>query len=269
MKSLLPALITVCLVSIAHADEKRFASFIELPWSYVIGGRANGKWLNSEAAGKRLSATKTDYRTFTLQGETKSVVGGKAAPDADVCPDVWMQTITPEIDPDDRSRAIGVNAPWNPMPRKAKATDTTQDAYVKAVRDLLSDKGIAKPQVKIQQVLRVDLDGDGEDEVLIAATHYTKIDELMSARGGDYSFVAMRRVVAGKVQTQIIGGEFYPKAEENGAPNTYEIAGLLDLDGDGKLEVILRTAYYEGGGTQIWQLRKDQLVQVLAVECGA
>ncbi|MCB1210641.1 MAG: hypothetical protein KDK97_15025 [Verrucomicrobiales bacterium] len=266
MKARILTLITLSLCSIAPAEEKPFASFIDLPWRYVIGGRAEGMWLNSEATGERLTAAKMDYRVFTLDGEASPITAGKASPDADVCPDVWMQSVTPE--PEDRKPAIGVSATWNPMPRKAKVADTTQEVYLQAVRELLIGNGIAKPQVKIQQILRIDLDGDDESEVIIAATHYTKIDELLSAKPGDYSFVAMRRVVRGKVQTQIIGGEFYPKADENGAPNTYEVAGLLDLDGDGKLEVIIRTAYYEGGGTQVWQLSKDKLVHVLSVDCG-
>ena len=266
MISRLLTIIALGFASTTTAADKPFASFIDLPWRYVIGGRADGKWLDSEGAGRRLQAAKTEYRVFAIPGEAAPITAGKAAPDSDVCTDVWMQAVTP--DPEDRQSGIGVNASWNPMPRKAKALDTTQEVYVQAVREILNSKGIAKPQVKIHQILRVDLDGDGEDEVIIAATHYSKIDYLFSAKQGDYSFVAMRRVVGGKVRTQIFGGEFYPDANENAAPNTYEVSGLLDLDGDGKLEVIIRTAYYEGGGTQVWQLSKDSLKNVLSIECG-
>lgn len=260
-------LFVLALSTLCKAEDKSFASFIELPWCYVIGAHSDGKWLSSETAGKRLSAEKTAYRVFTLTGEVSAVSGAKAAPNEDVCPDVWMQKLTPE--PEEQKHAIGVNAVWNPMPRKAKPTDTTQDVYVQAVRDLLVSKGIAKPKVKITQLLRVDLDGDGEDEVLITATHYTNTVELLSAKAGDYCLVAMRRLVKGKVQTQIINGEFYSQNNENSAPNTYEIGGLLDLNGDGKLEVIIKTGYYEGGGTQVWRLSQDKLMQVLIVECGA
>ena len=33
-------------------------------------------------------------------------------------------------------------------------------------------KRIKQPKVKIDNILRVDLDGDGEEEVLISATNY-------------------------------------------------------------------------------------------------
>lgn len=253
--------------SLVSAQEKQtFVSLVELPWRYVIGGYANGQWLNSEAAGKRLSASKMSYRVFTLTGEAGRVSAGKSAPDVDVCPDVWMQKLTPE--PDLEKPALGVNAPWNPMPRKARATDTTQEVYVNAVRDLLVSKGISRPQVKITQVLRVDLEGDGEDEVLLSATRYTNAAEIFVPRAGDYSFVALRRVVAGAVRTQIVAGEFYPKANDDAASNTFEVTGLLDLDGDGTLEVVTRSTYYEGSGTEVWQLQKDKLMRVLAIDCG-
>ena len=251
---------------ISAKDEKPFASFIELPWRYVIGGYVDGKWLKSETAGKRLSAPKTEYRLYSLTGEAGKVTVGKAAPDVDVCPDIWMVPINPEPDLD--KALIGVRASWDPAPRKAKSLDTTQDVYVRAVTDLLSAKGITKSKVKIKQLLKVDLDGDGEDEVLIACSHYQGEEDLTQAKAGDYSFVALRRVVKGKVQTQILEGDFYPKAAKDAAPNLYKISGVLDLNGDGTLEVLVNSTYYEGGGLKVWQLQKDKLVTVLEIECG-
>lgn len=256
------------LGGLTHAQEKTsFASFIDLPWRYVIGGSANGRWLDSETTGKRLTASATDYRVFTLVGEVKSLTAGKAAPDDDLCPDLWMQTFTPELDLEEK--VIGVNAPWNPMPRLPILADVTQKKYVAAVRELLVGKGIAKPKVSIRQLLHVDLEGDGEEEVLITATHYKNEAELISAKAGDYSFVALRRVVDGKVRTQFVMGEVYPKSDTDGLLNAFEVGGLLDLNGDGTLEVIVRSSYYEGGGTHVWQLNQGKLVNVLSVVCGA
>jgi len=51
-------------------------------------------------------------------------------------------------------------------------TDPTQKAYVDAVGDFLETKEIKQPKVKIDNILRVDQDGDGEEEVLISATNY-------------------------------------------------------------------------------------------------
>jgi len=87
---------------------------------------------------------------------------------------------------------IGLDAPWNALPRKPMIADTTQPAYVEAVRDFLKSHGIADPKVRITRILRIDLEGDGEDEVLINATNYLAKDRsdylpiapFPEARGG-------------------------------------------------------------------------------------
>ena len=44
---------------------------------------------------------------------------------------------------------------------------------------------------------------------------------------------------------------------------------VLDLNGDGKLEVIVHSFYYEGGQTTIYRCDPDKVEPVLSVECGA
>jgi hypothetical protein len=82
---------------------------------------------------------------------------------------------------------------------------------VEAVGDFLKARGIADPKVQITRILRVDLEGDGEEEVLISATNYFCKDKsdhsaapfpeapIESPRRGSYSIVILRHVLAGKV----------------------------------------------------------------------
>jgi hypothetical protein len=139
------------------------------------------------------------------------------------------------------------------------------------VREFLATKGMPKIDVKITRIVRVDLDGDGEDEVLISATNYAGESGTPSPNtpGRGYSFVLLRRVVAGRVQTQLLEGEFYPKAKESSAPNAYQILAVLDLDGDGKLEVIVRSDYYEGGAVTVYTFDGSKPKGVITTGCGA
>ena len=91
----------------------------------------------------------------------------------------------------------------------------------------------------------------------------------MSPRPGSYSIVILRRVVDGNVQTKLVAGEVYAKPDESVAPNVYNLAAVLDLNGDGKLEVIVHSFYYEGGQTTIYRCQPDKIEEVLSVECGA
>lgn len=243
------------------------ATFLELPYKYVIGGHSEGRWLNSGDAGRTIKVG-TAYRFYTLKGEAGKVSASKASADEDVCLDIWIADLDREIE----SEAIGVSAPWNPAPRPVKIADTKQEVYIKAVSDILAGEGIRKPVVKITQHLRVDLEGDGEEEVLLSATHYPTAEgegsAPMASGPGNYSFVALRRVIGGKVVTQILNGEFYEKAQEFNAPNVHEVGGVLDLDGDGNMEIILHSQYYEGGGTTVWKCGKAEAVRVLEIACG-
>ena len=108
---------------------------------------------------------------------------------------------------------VAIAAPWNALPRKPQVTDPTQKTYVDAVRDFLKTKGIEQPEVKIDNIIRVDLDGDGEEEVLISATNYfTKTNSVpMRSPAGKLFDGVLRRVVAGKVETQFVVGEFHAR----------------------------------------------------------
>jgi hypothetical protein len=79
----------------------------------------------------------------------------------------------------------------------------------------------------------------------------------------------LRRLQAGKVETQLVAGELYSKVDASNAPSIYKIAAVLDLNGDGKLEVIIHSFYYEGGETTIYRCEPDKIEPVLSVECGA
>ena len=260
------ALFATVLTLSSSAKSADLPTFVDLPSGLIIGGHAGGKWLSSEQAGKALEPGRK-FRLFTLTGKTGDAVGGQAAPNAEVCPDVWEQTMQPATE----KSAIALAVPWNPMPRTAKASDKTQELYVKATHDFLVGKGIAKPVVKITQLLRIDLNGDGEDEVLLSATNYPGEEgESPDQRRGRQLFVrAPAPSRDGKVQTKLIDGEFYPKASESQTPYRYEVSGLLDLDGDGRLEIIIYSAYYEGATVTVWRFGEGKLHKVLEIGCGA
>ena len=203
---------------------------IEIETGYFFGGSENGKWIKADQAAKS-TGKKTTYQVYSLTKQAGQITAGKPKSVDEPCPDTLMVSLSSKP----KDGVIGLAATWNALPRKPVIADATQSVYVEAVRDFLKARGVADPKVRIIRILRVDLDGDGEEEVLISATNYFTEDKsdhsaapfpeapIESPRPGSYSIVILRRVVAGKVQTQLVAGEVYPKPDEPVAPNVYQI----------------------------------------------
>jgi hypothetical protein len=262
------------IVICAGATAAELHPIVEVQSGYLFGATADGKWIKADEAAKSLPDEMT-YRVYGLTQEFGEAKAGKPKAGDVLCEEILSVSLSRKPE----EGVIALAAPWNALPRKPRAMDTTQQVYVDAVRDVLKTKGIDQPKVKIDNILRVDLDGDGEEEVLVSATNYFRKDESVPMRSsaGSYSTVLLRRVIAGKVEMQLIEGEFYPKdypkaAQEEGrfdAPNAYKVIATLDLDGDGKMEIVVQSHYYEGDMTTIYRCDPKKVESLLSVGCGA
>ena len=239
---------------------------VDLKNEYIVGAADKGKWLDSAHAAAALKAG-ASLRVYSLDRELGTTTAAKPKEMGEPCPDTQTVDVSPKRD----NATIALSATWNALPRKPRKADVTQPTYVEAVREFLKGHGLADPKIKITQILRIDLDGDGEEEVLISATNYlAKADGVPSSSPADsYSVVLLRRVVAGKVKTQLVVGEVYPRSKEFSAPNRFRVLSVLDLDGDGKMEVIVDSAYYEGGATTIYRCTPSKIEELLSTGCGA
>ena len=249
---------------VAIRAQSTMVPIVELTHGGLLGGVQNGKWIASTKAGPAIK----EEIEFVLVGwkgvEEGGVTLGKKGEKEDVCSDFTRF----EFDlKQDTGVAIGSSAKWNLVPRIPQAIDAGNATYKTVVTNFLRKKGIAKPVVKIREAFRVDLEGDGVEEVVLSATYYRK-GLSSNAAVGDYSFVIVRKAVGKTVTDHMLEGEFVLKKVDFGAPNEYHVSAIADLNGDGKMEIILNGSYYEGDFAGAFEMKNGRPVKIKEFEIG-
>ncbi len=247
--------------------------------NYLVGGTQNGKWLTeTEVLSNIKKPTKffgfdsfKNEKPTDIYGTISEMMGCGAyffhfSETAEVPKDVsFDESLKPIL-------AIGANAKWNPLPRMPKKISLTDKTYQKIALDFLKTKGMKIKSVKIENIFSIDFEGDGTDEVFIEGTNYKDKNGEISAtaRAGEYSFVLMRKIIKGKPKNFLIAGEFNPKKPEiEDYITEVDLSAVADLNGDGKMELILKSTYSYGGmSSGIYEVDNAKLKEVLSIECG-
>jgi hypothetical protein len=233
-------------------------------------GSYDGKQALEAAQAGPLLKEGEKFRLFTLTGPAgEGAVTAKPSADDSPCQDVIPVTISPL--PEGEGDVVGVNGSWNAQPRLPKVQGTEQPEYRKVVSDYLRGAGLVNPKVTILQLLRVDLDGDGTEEVLIAANSAAGEPGMFMGRG-DFSVVLMRKVACGRAQTIPLVSEVELKdhkdPRQTGQYHHKEtVVALLDVDGDGVMEVITTYRSTFDAGKTVYEVKGPKPKPVLGTGC--
>lgn len=265
-------LVTLNLI-VPSAFAQKIAPVVDLDGGgCVMGGVANGKWIESEEMARMMKGGER-YTLYSLTRRVGVRTGTKPVSQGAPCTEtMYVEGLGRK---EDAKNLIAVAGNWNALTRVPKVESNNSPAYRAVVASLLRRKGIARPQVKIVKVLRVDLDGDGQEEVLINATRVKRWETggiTPEANAGDYSVVILRKVVGGRLRTLVLDEEYHPKGgrqENEGTPYEYNLVAVLDLNGDGRMEVIVQGGYYEGDWKTVYEIKGGTVKNIFGCGCGA
>ena len=189
------------------------------------------------------------------------------------------------------STRLASNCSWNPMPRQPVIMSPNNAAYATIVRNYLARNGLPNVEPNIVQLIKVDLEGDGVDEMIICAQNIVAQDATAFTWGqgknliasgigfpsgsvkGDYSLLLLRKIVNGQVR-EIPLGNFIalknatPADAEQISPPLYKVYQFADLNGDGTMEIILGKNYYESISYSVLEIKNDKVVEVLTSGMG-
>ncbi len=229
---------------------------------FLLGAVYGDVWLDNGQAGGLLSGSRS-YRLYSGAGQQGVLTG--AAPKREEEPPVQGQYIV-ELSPEPEGDGlIAIGGDWNPLPRTPAPLPAGADLapYRAAVTEALKAEGIGQPGLEdagVFEVVQVDLDGDGAQEAIVTA-------ERLGAPGAHYSLVLLR-YGAGTPKTSLLAADINPEAPSDFDKASHRLFGVFDLNGDGRLEVITKSSFFESAADVVHSLENDTVTERMRVFCG-
>jgi hypothetical protein len=205
-----------------------------------------------------------------LGGQTPAVLGDNAEAcfDGRVGPTIDVDVPAPDP-PGFGYGAVAVLTPtWALDPRPAATTASAPAAYQALGEAAFEGEPVDATQGSIEQLVVTDLDGDGDDEALAAFEH-------VGAGGGPGTPGDLAAVLLIDVNTRTASTVLQSVVDEDLRPTEfplierYRILDVADLNGDGRMEVLVHAWYYEGAAVIVYTYDGTGLTEVLSAGCGA
>jgi len=199
-----------------------------------------------------------------------------------------FDTHTPEGVLKAPSGLLTILCPWEVQPRQPVALSLNSSTYQGIVKRFLADQGLNTEKPNLVQLFKIDLEGDGVDEVLICAQNIagrgeasfeddqplvTGISLSGTAQPGAYSVLLLRKIVDGRVlelPLHVFVSPLSSSPADDGSipPVIAKVFQFADLNGDGILEIIAGTACCEGWDYRVFKVKGGEVREVLTQGIG-
>lgn len=236
---------------------------IDAATGQLYGGVSGNNWLSAENT-EVFVKNKLNFRVYSKDGNFLRNTTLYPVQTSEICSNPAFRP--KESLPQNSVTLVG--APWNAASRKPRELDRSSPIYRQALTSWLREQGVDDSQPNLSQLWRIDLEGDGRDEVLIAAARHRGSET--STQAGDYSLLLLRKLIDGVVVTFPVILDFFSETcIAECALERHEIINVLDLNGDGKLEIITKSSGYESITQTIFSIEDFRIKKRLEWTCGS
>jgi len=226
----------------------------------LVGGSQNGNWVSAGEVAAGLPVIE-EYQLYT-RSVFQGWITSKGVVYEPICGQHFVDFTPFNMD----ENGVGSSGAWTLIPRTPSEISTDNETYLTAVAAWQVEQAPSMPIAAIKRIWKVDVEGNGTDEVFINATRYAEpTGHHVEPR--DYSVVLMRTVIGSEVVTIELAGEYYSETIENQFPLTYTLEFIGDLNGDGQMEVVVGVSRWEGMGFMVFEIDEDEVQLVLSVMC--
>lgn len=197
---------------------------------------------------------------LTLGPEEPYCVGDEAGPVVD------LPVELPQTQVSTGYNAVAVTADWPLQPRPVRQVGLEVPEYATIGTSLVSDAVATAPDGSVVQAVRVDLDGNGVEEVLVT---YERQEAGDFGGEGDFSSIYVRYPSSdGTVVDELLVSYISADPTDFPTPGRYTLGAIADLNGDGVMEVMVRDSFWESAGMQVFALVDGRLSRVSGGGCG-
>jgi hypothetical protein len=250
---------------IAVVPAPPFTVIYDAHMATLLGGFRDALWVDADTAAAALLGGE-QYGVYHMGHQLGLAIGSAAVAVDGICPGHTINLTPP---PDIEFALALAGNTWEAALRLVAPVELSQTER-QAITDLLAQQGLALDvsELLVQEALGTDLDGDGLGEIIVQAARLKDGGATPSVDAGDYFITAVLMDVNGRLHAEPLILDVYPQSVELAYPWRYKLSGVLDLNGDGHLEVVLAGLRWEGKRTLAFSIgQSGGAIIVLEAAC--